>query len=207
MQMNTAYPLQLRVDYPERSLNRLTTAFRLFTVVPILFVLGAVSAWTLRGQHGGEIALAGGTLFLAPLLMILFRRKYPRWWFEWNRELLRFSDRVLVYLFLMDDAYPSTDEQQAVHVDVDYPDAQSELNRWLPLVKWFLAIPHYLVLIVLGIGAVAAVVAAWFAILFSGRYPRALFEYVEGVLRWQNRVLAYAALLVTDRYPPFSLRP
>jgi len=204
--MDATYPLQLSVDYPDRPLNRTTTLFRVFTVLPIAVVLGAVSAWTFHGRHGGEIALAGGTLFLAPLLMILFRQKYPRWWFDWNRELLRFSDRVLVYLFLMDDRYPSTDEEQAVHVDMAYPDAQRELNRWLPLVKWLLAIPHYLVLFFLGIGALGAVVMAWVAILFTGRYPRGLFDYVEGVIRWQNRVLAYAALLVTDRYPPFSLR-
>jgi len=203
--MDAAYPLQLSVDYPERALNRWTTAFRIFTVLPIAVVLGAVSAFTIHGRHGDAIALAGGTLFVAPLLMILFRHKYPRWWFDWNRELLRFSDRVLVYLFLMDDRYPSTDDEQAVHVDVAYPDAEVQLNRWLPLVKWFLAIPHYVVLFFLGIAAVGAVVIAWFAILFTGRYPRGLFEFVEGVLRWQNRVLAYAFLLVTDQYPPFSL--
>lgn len=208
--MDATYPLQLTVDYPDRGLDRVTTLFRAFTAIPILLVLGAVSAWTLQSNNHhnrGTVAAAGGALFLAPLLMILFRQKYPRWWFDWNRELLRFSDRVVAYLLLMSDTYPSTDDEQSVHVEMAYPDAKQDLNRWLPLVKWLLAIPHYVVLLFLFIGALLAVVTAWFAILFTGRYPRALFDYVEGVLRWQNRVLAYAFLLVTDAYPPFSLAP
>ena len=149
----------------------------------------------------------GGLLFLGPLLMILFREKYPRWWFDWNRELLRFGARVGVYLALMDDQYPSTDEQQSVALELPYPDVPQDLNRWLPLVKWFLAIPHYIVLFFLGIGAFVCVVIAWFAILFTGRYPRGLFDFVVGVGRWSLRVAAYAFLLTTDRYPPFSLQP
>ena len=139
--------------------------------------------------------------------MILFRQKYPRWWFDWNRELLRFSNRVGVYLALMDDHYPSTDEQQSVRLDYPYPDAKHDLNRWLPLVKWFLAIPHFIVLFFLWIAAFVMIVIAWFAILFTGRYPRGAFDFVLGVLRWTNRVTAYAFVLVTDRYPPFSLQP
>src|SRR4051812_30092066 len=139
--------------------------------------------------------------------MILFREKYPRWWFDWNLELMRFTNRVGIYLALMDDRYPSTDEQQSVHLELGDLDARRDLNRWLPLVKWLLALPHYIVLFFLYIGVFFAVVAAWFAILFTGRYPRAIFDYVEGVIRWQNRVVAYAWILVTDRYPPFRLRP
>ncbi len=96
-------------------------------------------------------------------------------------------------------------EEQSVHLEIDYPDVERDLNRWMPLVKWFLAIPHYIVLIVLGVIAVFAIIIAWFAILFTGRYPRALFDYVVGVGRWGLRVQAYVSLLVTDRYPPFSL--
>ncbi|HEX8731542.1 MAG TPA: DUF4389 domain-containing protein [Ktedonobacterales bacterium] len=206
------YPVQFSVDYPDRPLDRLTTFFRLFTAIPILFVLGAVAGgtWEWSTQHSEATATAagaGGLLFFAPLLLILFRQKYPRWWFDWNLELLRFSNRVSVYLALMDDRYPSTDEGQAVHLDYPYPDAQRDLNRWLPLVKWFLAIPHYVVLIFLYIAAVVVVIIAWFTILFSGVYPRSLFDLVEGVLRWHNRVVAYAFLLVTDQYPPFHLAP
>ena len=207
----TAYPVQFSVDYPDRPLNRLTTAFRIFVAIPIAIVLGTVSGGTWQGMSNGRAVMvavgAGGLLFLGPLLMILFRQKYPRWWFDWNLELQRFSNRVSVYLALMDDRYPSTTDQQSVHLDYAYPDVVSELNRWLPLVKWFLAIPHYIVLVFLDIAAFVVVIIAWFAILFTGRYPKGLFDFVEGVIRWNNRVIAYALVLVTDRYPPFRLSP
>jgi hypothetical protein len=148
---------------------------------------------------------AGGLLFFGPLLLILFRQKYPRWWFDWNLQLMRFSARVGVYLALMDDTYPSTDEEQSVRLDLRYPDAKNRLNRWLPLVKWLLAIPHFIILIFLSLAAIVSVIVAWFAILFTGRYPRGLFDFVEGVYRWWNRVIGYALVLVTDEYPPFSL--
>jgi len=209
--MDAGYPVQFSVDYPDRPLDRLTTLFRIFVVIPIAIVLGTVTAsnyqWSYRSGMNVIIVGAGGLLFLGPLLMILFRQKYPRWWFDWNRELLRFSNRVTAYIALMDDRYPSTDEEQSVHLDFPYPDVPRELNRWLPLVKWFLAIPHYVVLFFLEIGAIVAVIITWFAILFTGRYPRALFDFVEGVIRWHNRVIGYAFLLVTDRYPPFRLSP
>ncbi|HYB23485.1 MAG TPA: DUF4389 domain-containing protein, partial [Solirubrobacteraceae bacterium] len=162
--------------------------------------------WGGEASGGRTVAVGGtGLLFAPPLLMIVFRRKYPRWWFDWNLALLAFANRVGVYLALMDDRYPSTDEQQSVHLDFPYPDAQTGLNRWLPLVKWLLALPHYIVLFFLDVGAVVAVIGAWFAILFSGRYPRAIFDYVEGVIRWHDRVIGYALILVTDAYPPFRL--
>ena len=204
-----AYPVRFSVDYPDRPLNRLTTAFRIIVVIPILILLEAVSGGKFNtGHHGGAVAYgAGGMLVLAPLLMILFRQKYPRWWFDWNLELQRFSSRVSVYLALMDDRYPSTEDQQSVHLDYDYPDAERDLNRWLPLVKWFLAIPHYVVLFFLAIGSVVSVIIAWFAILFTGVYPRGLFDFVEGTIRWGQRVVAYAFLMVTDQYPPFRLAP
>jgi hypothetical protein len=209
MEPTTAYPVQFSVDYPDRALKRLTTAFRILWVIPVAIVLGAVSgstwSWSSGGQTTEVAAGAGGVLVLAPLLMILFRRKYPRWWFDWNLELQRFSNRVGIYLALMDDRYPSTDDHQSVHLDYAYPDAQRDLNRWLPLVKWLLAIPHYIVLIFLDIAAFVVVIVAWFAILFTGRYPPGIFDFVQGVIRWNNRVIGYALVLVTDRYPPFSL--
>jgi Domain of unknown function (DUF4389) len=204
------YPLTFSVDYPDRELNRLTTFFRLFTVIPIAIVLATVSGGTYNFDWGGPndaattVAVAGGFLFLAPLLMILFRKKYPRWWFDWNRELARFTSRVHVYFSLLTDRYPSTDEQQSVHLEIVYPDAENDLARGMPLVKWLLAIPHYIVLFFLAIAAFVSVIIAWFAILFTGRYPRGLFDFVVGVYRWFLRVGAYAFLLVTDRYPPFS---
>ena len=183
------YPVQFSVDYPDRPLNRLSTAFRVIVVIPIAILLSTLS---------------GGVLFFAPLLMILFRRKYPRWWFDWSLELQRFTNRVGIYLSLMDDRYPATDDHQSVHLDYSYPE---DLNRWLPLVKWFLAIPHYIVLYFLDLASFFAVIVAWFAILVTGRYPRGMFGFVEGVIRWNVRVTAYTLTLVTDRYPPFRLAP
>jgi len=183
------YPVQFSVDYPDRSLNRLSTAFRIIVVIPIAILLSTLSA---------------GVLFFAPLLMILFGRKYPRWWFDWNLELQRFTNRVGIYLSLMDDRYPATDDHQSVHLDYSYPE---HLNRWLPLVKWFLAIPHYIVLFFLDYASFYVVIVAWFAILVTGRYPRGMFGFVEGVIRWNVRVTAYTLTLVTDRYPPFRLAP
>ncbi|HEY3007683.1 MAG TPA: DUF4389 domain-containing protein [Micromonosporaceae bacterium] len=205
----TPYPVQFSVDYPDRPLNRLTTGFRIFVAIPILILLGTVAGGTWQMSYGDNTtavaAGAGGLLFFGPLLMILFRTKYPRWWFDWNLQLQRFGTRVTAYLALMDDRYPATDDEQSVHLDYQYPDAARDLNRWLPLVKWLLAIPHYIVLFFLDIGAFVAVVVAWFAILFTGSYPRGLFDFVEGVIRWHNRVIGYAFTLVTDRYPPFRL--
>ena len=206
-----AYPVNLSVEYPDRPLDRLTTAFRIFVAIPIMILLGAVSGttWSYYSSSGTVhvVAGAGGLLFLGPLLMILFRQKYPRWWFDWNLELQRFTNRVLVYVLLMDDRYPSTDQEQGLRLDYVYPDVPRELNRFLPLVKWLLAIPHFIVLAFLWIAVFFVVIVAWFAILFTGRYPRGIFDFVEGVVRWGQRVVAYAFTLVTDRYPPFSLRP
>ena len=201
-------PIRLSIDYPNRELNRLTTFFRLFAAIPILIVLGTVAGgvWEWSYDNGKEaVAAAGGLLFFGSLLMILFRQKYPRWWFDFNLQLTRFSTRVSSYLALMSDKYPSTDEEQSVHLDFDYPDVKQDLNRWLPLVKWFLAIPHYVILLFLSIASIFAVIFAWFAILFTGRYPRRTFDFVEGVMRWGLRVQAYSMLLVTDQYPPFRL--
>jgi hypothetical protein len=199
------YPVRFAVVYPDRELNRLTTGFRVIVAIPILIVAAALGGHGWGGPGQMIAAGGGGVLFLSTLLMILFRQKYPRWWYDWNLELLRLTNRVGAYLALMDDRYPSTDEQQSVTLEFPYPDAKEDLNRWLPLVKWLLAIPHYVVLIFLGIAAIVAAIIAWFAILFTGRYPRGLFDFVEGVLRWSNRVTAYAFVLVTDQYPPFRL--
>ena len=201
------YPVRFSVEYPDRELNRGTTAFRLIVAIPILIVAASIGSLGPSEQGWRFASATGGMLFLAPLLMIVFRQKYPRWWFDWNLELLRFANRIGVYLALMDDRYPSTDEEQGVALDFPYPDAKQGLNRWLPLVKWLLAIPHIILLVFLWIAAVISVVIAWFVILFTGRYPRGLFDFVLGVLRWTNRVVGYAFILVTDEYPPFRLNP
>jgi hypothetical protein len=207
----TAYPARLEVDYTVEH-NRVTTLFRLVLVIPIAIVYGALTAGatsTAYNESGQKVTTTSGGivagLFVATLLMILFRQRYPRWWFDFARELTRFAARVGAYVVLLTDDYPSTVEAQKVHLDIDYPDAEQDLNRWLPLVKWFLAIPHYIVLFFLSIGAFVVVIIAWFAILFTGHYPRGMFDFVVGVGRWALRVNAYAFLLVTDQYPPFSL--
>jgi hypothetical protein len=207
--MPPSYPVTFSVDYPERKLNRLTTFFRIFTLIPIVILAallpgGGLAAGQYEGAMYGSIGFA--SLVVLPIvLMLLFRKKYPRWWFDWNLELMRFTNRIGVYFSLMDDEYPSTDERQAVHLDFPYPDAE-QLQRGMPLVKWLLAIPHYIVLFFLYIGVFFTVIFAWFAILFTGRYPRGAFDFVEGVIRWHNRVVGYAFVLVTDQYPPFRLR-
>jgi hypothetical protein len=208
--VNDEYPVRFAVEYPDRDLDRLTTALRIFMVIPIAIVAGSIGGYAAGGGYdtsgdASTIAIGGtGLLFLPPLLMIVFREKYPRWWYDWNLELLRFVNRVGTYLALMSDRYPSTDERQWVRLELPYPDVGRDLNRWLPLVKWLLAIPHYIVLFFLYLVVIVVVIGAWFAILFTGRYPRGIFELVEGVIRWHNRVVGYAFILVTDRYPPFS---
>ncbi len=210
-QKTNSYPANLNVDYPKK-LDRVSTFFRALLALPVVIVLSL-----LTDSHSGTIGEAGKTmssngggiitsLFAVTALLILFRQRYPRWWFDFALELNRFATRVKAYLFLLTDQYPSTVEKQAIHLDLVYPDAKKDLNRWLPLVKWFLAIPHYVVLAVLVIGAFFATTIAWFAILFTGRYPRGLFDFVVGVGRWSFRVSAYALLLTTDQYPPFSLK-
>jgi hypothetical protein len=219
MSDHTGYAARLEIDYPEK-LDRLTTFFRVLWIIPIAVIFALVSGtgetvtYTVIYNEAGEVVdrtrdAAGGLvsgLTAATALMILFRRRYPRWWFDFSRELTRFGYRVGAYLCLLTDQYPSTVEEQAIHLEIDYPDVAKDLNRWMPLVKWFLAIPHYIVLVFLAVGAWFAAVIAWFAILFTGEYPRGLFEYIVGVGRWGLRVSAYAFLLVTDQYPPFSLR-
>jgi hypothetical protein len=209
--MPDVHPVRFSVAYPDRDLDRVSTGLRIFAAIPILIVLAAIEGYSSSWDAGPDTpaVVVGGTglLFIPPLLMIVFREKYPRWWFDWNLQLLRFANRVGIYMALMDDRYPSTDEEQSVRLDFEHPDVPRDLNRWLPLVKWLLAIPHYVVLLFLYIAAFFAVVGAWFAILFSGRYPRGIFDFVEGVIRWHNRVVGYALVLVTDRYPPFRLSP
>ena len=180
-------------------------------MIPIAIVMSAITGFSTNYAGAGDttvtIVVSGiGLLFLPTLLMILFREKYPRWWFDWNLQLQRFANRIGIYLLLMDDRYPSTDEEQSVHLDYPYPDAEADLGR----------------------GHAAGQVAARDPALHRAVLPRhrrvlrgrsspgsrscspaatrrGCFGYVEGVVRWHNRVVGYAFALVTDRYPPFSL--
>jgi Domain of unknown function (DUF4389) len=207
--MPATHPVEFDVDYPDRQLSRMSTLLRAVYAIPILIVLAFLGGPALgaAGDNGGLffIGLASGLVVIPPLLTIVFRQKYPRWWFDFNLAFLRFDNRVMSYLLLLGDEFPSTDEDQSVHLEVPYPDVRSDLNRWMPLGKWFLAIPHYLVLLVLDVGVVLAAIAAWVAIVITGRYPRHLFDFIVGVMRWHNRVVGYAFALATDRYPPFRL--
>ena len=206
--MTSSYPATLDVEYPDRELSRLTTFFRIFTVIPIGIILALLSGH--NSMVNGDAAVStnyngGASLFLATVLMLLFRQTYPRWWFDWQLALARFAMRVEAYLCLLRDEYPAVEQDQAIRVEIDYPNAQTDLNRWLPLIKWLFAFPHYVVLLFLSIAAMICVVIAWFAILFTGRYPRGLFAFVVGVMNYWLRVVVYAFMLTTDRYPPFSL--
>lgn len=203
------YPVQFSVDYPDRPLNRLTTLFRLIMVIPILIVAALIPGFVNSGQFGDpeSVAIYAPIVWLPLILILVFRHKYPRWWFDWNLELSRFVFRIETYALALRDEYPSTDEHQAVHLDIDYPNAETDLNRWLPLIKWLLAIPHYIVLIILAVLAFIAVVLGWIMVVITAEYPRALFDFIVGVMRYEARVTGYAFLLVTDRYPPFSLNP
>lgn len=207
----TSYPASLSVEYP-KSLDRVSSFFRLIWSIPILIILSLLSASTdteYINEAGQQVTSSSGGIMagiaIATALMIAFRQKYPRWWFDFALELTRFSARVGAYLLLLTDKYPSTTDKQSVTLNATYPDAEKDLDRLLPLLKWILAIPHYIVLAFLMIGVLFATIIAWFSILFTGTYPRSLFDYVVGVGRWALRVNAYAFLLVTDEYPPFSL--
>ena len=190
MAQSSDYPVQYSVDYAE-SRNRLTTLFRIILGIPINIVYTVLS-W------------AAGLIVLPVVVMLLFRGKYPRWWFDFNLELRRFQARINAYNGFLVDEYPSTDERQSVHLDIEYPE---KLNNFLPLVKWILAIPHYIVMLVLLIIWLFVTIIAWFAILFTGSYPRALFDFSVGLGRYGARVDAYMAMLATDEYPPFRLSP
>jgi ABC-type multidrug transport system fused ATPase/permease subunit len=204
--MSVDYPVSLKIDYPDRKLNRLTSFFRIFTIIPILIVLFLLmgGSYQAGSKEAGAIVSGVGLVMLPLVLMLLFRRKYPKWWYDWNLNLSKFSYRVASYFYLMTDVYPSTDEEQNVQLEMPYPDAAS-LNRWLPLVKWFLAIPHFIVLCFLWIAALVVIIIAWFAILFTGKFPRGLFDFVLGVMRWGFRVMCYCMIMITDKYPPFAL--
>ena len=205
------YPVQYSVDYPEEPRNRLTALVRIILAIPIVVVLMLLSGYfDTESQrydldHVLTLFVAAAGIWLATVFMILFRHKYPRWWFDWGLEVQRFGARVGAYVLLLRDEYPSTDEEQAVHLDIAYPDVEGQLNRFMPLVKWFLAIPHYIILMVLWLVVFVLTIIVWFVILIVGRYPRSIFDFVVGVDRWSYRVIAYVALLTTDRYPPFRL--
>lgn len=196
------YPATLNIDYPE-DVNRLTVFFRLFISIPILIILGSLSYHGYGSELVPDESFWLGILVIPTALMILFRRKYPRWWFDWNLQLTKFSLRVASYLLLLRHEYPSTDEEQSVHIQIEYPNVKQDLNRWLPLIKWLFVFPHMIALCFIMMGVLVSTFLAWIIILISGKYPRSMFDFVVGAMRWGLRVQAYALLLITDQYPPF----
>ena len=205
-QQSGQYAARLEIEYPE-ALNRLTTLLRPLWAIPIIVVVALLSGMSAGSSEAqaGSLGIAGG-LFLATVLMIVFRQRYPRWWFDFAREFTRLNTRIWAYLTLMTDQYPSTEDQQTVALELDYPMVEEDLNRWLPLVKWALAIPHWIIIAVLFPFVAIAVLISWVAILITGSYPRPLFDFVLGYSRVALRAQSYALLLLTDRYPPFSLK-
>ncbi|MBT6711232.1 MAG: DUF4389 domain-containing protein [Candidatus Marinimicrobia bacterium] len=198
------YPATLTIDYPENA-NRITVLFRLFLIIPILIILVLLSYHGAGSKQFPDESYWVGILVIPTLLMIIFRQKYPKWWFDWNEQLIKFSFRIMSYVLLLQHEYPSTDEDQGIHIKINYPNVKTELNRWMPLVKWLLVFPHLIVLFFLMIGVFTSTILAWVMILISGKYPKKMFNFVVGTLRWILRVQAYALLLITDKYPPFSL--
>ena len=185
------YPVRYDVEYPEE-LSRWLIFVKWLLAIPHFMILWALS-------------IAAGVMGFIAFFAILFTKRYPRGLFDFVVNFNRWSLNVDAYTGLLRDEYPPFSwepGQYAVTYEVDYPE---QLNRWLPLIKWPLAIPHIIVLLFLFIGAFVAWVIAWFAILFTKRFPRGLFDFVVGVTRWQYRVDAYTGLL-RDEYPPFSLK-
>ncbi|MEM8619131.1 MAG: DUF4389 domain-containing protein [Actinomycetota bacterium] len=206
------YAARVEVDYTDER-DRVTVAFRIILIIPIAIILnllaGSTGQWVQTNSGNWVYTSSAGVgvaLFAATLLMLLFRQRYPRWWFDFLLELSRFAFRVGAYLVLLTDKYPSTVDAQDVHLELDYPDAERDISRWMPLVKWLFLIPHYIVLLFLTIAGFFVVIFSWFAIVFTGRMSRGAFDFLVGYGRWALRVHAYGFLLITDEYPPFSLR-
>jgi hypothetical protein len=185
------YPVRFDVQYPEQ-LSRWLIFVKWILAIPHFLILYALNA-------------VAGICVLIGFFAILFTRQFPRGLWDFVVNTRRWNENNSAYIALMRDEYPPFSWEPGVYpvtLEVDYPE---EMNRWLPLVKWLLAIPHLIVLSVLYIAAIVVIIIAWFAILFTGQFPRGMFDFVVGVMRWNNRVYAYFYLL-RDEYPPFSLK-
>ena len=182
--------------------DRKSVLLRIFLVVPMAIFISAFTAWS--GSTEASTFLSG-LLFLPVLLALVFRGIYPSYVLDFNRSLLALSTRVTAYILLLNDKYPSIEESE--DVKITFPDVEggAKLNRYLPLVKWLLAVPLYLVGLVYTIYGIAVLIFTWFTILFTGKMPAFSGEVLLGVTKYWNRVYGYAFLLVTDEYPSFSL--
>jgi hypothetical protein len=197
------YPAQLSIKYNNKS-NRVTVFFRLFLVLPILIIFILLLGLLVQDNDSNAVQIGGGFLFFPIMLMIVFRQKYPKWWFDWVYELTKFVNRVSAYMMLLTDKYPSTDEEQDVEVSLEYPNVKEDLNRYLPLIKWLLAIPHLLIMIIFLVLWLLLSPIVWLIVLIMGKMPEKLFNFLVGFLRYVLRVGAYSILLITDKYPSFN---
>jgi hypothetical protein len=200
--MSNQIETQIDVTLTER--NRVTALFRIILVVPMAIFLAAFTPSVADLESGDLNSLYAGFFALPVGLAIVFRQVYPSYLLAFNEALLSLQTRVNAYVVLLTDEYPSIEENDVVSVTFPEVDAKA-LNRWLPLIKWLLAIPLYLVGIVYIVYAAFLTLFAWISILFSGNFPEFCAEGIVGVIAYWNRVVGYALILVTDEYPTFSL--
>ena len=182
--------------------DRKSVLLRIFLVVPMAIFISAFTAWS--GSTEASTFLSG-LLFLPVLLALVFRGIYPSYILDFNRSLLALSTRVTAYILLLNDKYPSIEESADVKITFPDDEGGAKLNRYMPLVKWLLAVPLYLVGLVYTIYGIAVLIFTWFTILFTGKMPAFSADVLLGVTKYWNRVYGYAFLLVTDEYPSFSL--
>jgi hypothetical protein len=199
-----SYPVSFEAEYPEQ-LGRLSSAFRIILYIPVAIFLALVGGQAFSYSDFGDVTsitlAGGGGIVLAIWAAVLVRQYIPHWLFDFQVALMRFQARAYGYLALLTDRFPAFEGEYPINFEVSYPD---RLNRWkVAIWKIITSIPHIIILIFLYVAALVVVMIAWFAILFTGRYPQGLHTFVAGVFRWSFRVQAYIYSL-TDEYPPFS---
>ena len=189
---------EIHVDLDNRDKN--TALFRVFLAVPVLIFLSSFSEFA--DNLPGVI---GGFLILPVVLSLLFRNVYPSYVLAFNKALLELSNRINAYLLLLTDEYPSIEANQKVRLIYPEIEGGKKLSPWMPLIKWFLAIPLFLLGVIYAIYALALTLVAWVTVISMGHYPEDKAEEVIKVIAYWNRLYGYALLLVTDEYPSFSL--
>jgi len=199
--MSQQIETQIDVTLTER--DRISALFRIILVIPMAIFLASFSPSDYSSTDSPNF-LAVGFLALPVALAIIVRQIYPSYLLAFNEALLSLQTRVDAYVLLLTDEYPSIEENDVVSVVFPPVDAKL-LNRWLPLVKWFLAIPLYVVGLFYILYSLLLTIFAWFNVVFTGNYPEKCAEGVVGTIAYWNRVAGYALLLVTDEYPTFSL--
>lgn len=198
--MSQQIETQIDVTLTER--NRVSALFRIIVVVPMAIFVASFAPTDLSTSNSNYLSV--GFFILPTALAIVVRQIYPTYLLAFNEALLSLQTRVDAYLLLLTDEYPSIEENDVVSVTFPEVDAKA-LNRWLPLIKWFLAIPLYVVGVFYIVYLFLLTIAGWFSVVFTGNYPEKCTEGVVGTIAYWNRVIGYAFLMVTDEYPSFSL--